>query len=105
MSTQNNGVSTEATTMCRASVKGIAQVIDVVSYYGAIRKIILLDYHKFEIPMFNYYWINKRHIIRIEDGFIVVNLYQGQNQYEREPFILVSQAKQVFYSRENDASN
>lgn len=40
MSTQNNGTSTEATTICTASVKDIAQVIDVVSYYGAIREII-----------------------------------------------------------------
>ena len=92
MSTQNSGVSIEATTICRASVKDSARV-DVVSFYGVIRKIILLDYHKFQIPTFKCDWANKGHGVRIEDGFIVVNLHQGQNQYDREPFILVSQAK------------
>ena len=52
MSTQNSGVSIEATTICRASVKDTAQIVDVVSYYGVIREIILLDYHKFQIPIF-----------------------------------------------------
>ena len=35
----------------------------------------------------------------------MVNLYQGQNQFANDPFILASQAKQVFYSRESDTSN
>ena len=74
MSTQNSGVSIEATTICRASVKDSAQV-DVVSYYGVIRKIILLDYHKFQIPAFKCDWANKGHSVRIEDGFTVVNLH------------------------------
>ncbi|KAH9717413.1 U2 small nuclear ribonucleoprotein auxiliary factor-like protein [Citrus sinensis] len=76
MSTQNSGVSIEATTICRASVKDSAQV-DVVSYYGVIRKIILLDYHKFQIPAFKCDWANKGHSVRIEDGFTVVNLHQA----------------------------
>ncbi|KAK2646572.1 hypothetical protein Ddye_021767, partial [Dipteronia dyeriana] len=36
----------------------------------------------------------------VEEGFTLVNLNQGQNQYEREPFILASHVKKVFYSRE-----
>ncbi|KAF7152665.1 hypothetical protein RHSIM_Rhsim01G0043900 [Rhododendron simsii] len=42
---------------------------------------------------------------RMEDGFTFVNLHQGQTQYDKDPFILASQAKQVFYSREIESSN
>ena len=75
MSTQNSGVSIEATTICRASVKDIAQIIGVVSYYRFIREIILLDYHKFKIPIFKCDQANKGHSVRIEDGFTIVNLH------------------------------
>ncbi|KAF7150464.1 hypothetical protein RHSIM_Rhsim02G0050400 [Rhododendron simsii] len=104
-STQNSGVSIDATTMCRASVKDTTQVVDVVSYYGVIKEIVLLDYHKFQLPMFKCDWANIGHGVKIEDGFTLVNLHQGQTQYDKEPFILASQAKQVFYSREADSSN
>ncbi|PON80465.1 hypothetical protein PanWU01x14_000210, partial [Parasponia andersonii] len=43
--------------------------------------------------------------VRVEDSLALVNLHQSQNQFERDPFILASQAKQVFYSREHDSSN
>lgn len=104
-STQNSGVSIEASTMCRASAKDTSQVVDVVAYYGVIRDIILLDYHTFQLPIFKCDWANIGHGVRFEDGFTLVNLPQDENQYEREPFILASQAKQVFYSRETDSSN
>ena len=86
MSTQNSGVSIKATTICRASVKDIPQVVDVVSYNGVIREIILFDYHKFHSPISKCDWVNKGHGLRIKDDFTVVNLHQSQNQYEREPF-------------------
>ena len=104
-STQNSGVSIEATTMCRASMKDIAQVVDVVPYYGIIKEIILLDYHTFQLPIFKCVWANIGHGVRVEDNFTLVNFSLGENLYEREPFILASQAKQVFYSRESDSSN
>ncbi|XP_075514169.1 uncharacterized protein LOC142549218 isoform X3 [Primulina tabacum] len=43
--------------------------------------------------------------IKIEDGFTLVNLHQGLKIFENDPFILASQAKQVFYSRDDDESN
>ncbi|XP_058185780.1 uncharacterized protein LOC131303006 [Rhododendron vialii] len=104
-SIQNSGVSIDATTLCRSSVKDNAQVVDVVSYYGVIKDIILLDYHTFQLPLFKCDWANIGHGVRMEDGFTLVNLHQGQTQYDKEPFILASQAKQVFYSRETDSSN
>ena len=104
-STQNSGVSIEATTMCRSSAKDVSQVADVISYYGVLKQIILLDYHIVQIPVFKCDWANVRNGIRVEDGFTLVNLHQSQNPFVRDPFILASQAKQVFYSREHDSSN
>ena len=39
------------------------------------------------------------------DWYTLVNLQQGQNVCDREPFILSSQAKNVFYVRESEKSN
>ena len=77
--TQDSGVSTEATTVYKASAKDNAQVVDVVAYYGVITDIILLDYHNFQIPLFKCDWTNKGHGVKVDDGFTLVNLHQGQS--------------------------
>ena len=56
--TQNYGVTYDATTMCRASAKDISQRVNVVTYYGVVTDIILLDYHVFYIPVFKCHWAN-----------------------------------------------
>jgi hypothetical protein len=103
--TQNSGVTYEATSMCRASAKDNAQVADLVTYYGILTDIILLDYHVFYVPVFKCHWANKGNGVKVEDGFTLVNLHQSQVSFARDPYILASQAKQVFYSREDDSSN
>ena len=35
----------------------------------------------------------------------MVNSHEGQSQFERDPFILAIQAKQVVYSRDTETSN
>ena len=40
----------------------------------------------------------------MEDEYTLVNLNQCQVSFNRDPYILASQAKQVFYSREDDTS-
>ncbi|KAL6185090.1 hypothetical protein ACLB2K_041225 [Fragaria x ananassa] len=103
--TQNSGVFVEADTICRASAKDNLQKMDRVSYYGVIRDIILLDYRKFKICLFDCYWANIGTGVKVEDGFTLVNLHKGQHQFDRDPFIFASQAKQMFYSRESDTLN
>ncbi|XP_023636242.1 uncharacterized protein LOC111830037 [Capsella rubella] len=102
---QNSGVFYEATAMCRASAKENSQVVDLVSYYGRITDIILLDYNVFYIPIFRCQWTVKGNGVKVEDGFTLVNLNQSQVSFMRDPYILASQAKQVFYSREDDSSS
>lgn len=65
----------------------------------------MLDYYTFQFPVFKCDWANVASGVKVEDGFTLVNLPQGQNQLQRDPFVLASQAKQVFYSRESDTSS
>ena len=65
----------------------------------------MLDYYIFKIPLFHCDWANINNGVKVEDGFTMVNLHEGQSQFERDPFILAIQAKQVVYSRDTETSN
>ncbi|CAA7027683.1 unnamed protein product [Microthlaspi erraticum] len=102
--TQNSGVSYEAFTMCRSNSRDNRHTADIVTYYGVIREIIILDYHMFNVPVFKCTWANKGNGVKEEDGFTLVNLHLSQAAFIQDPFIMPSQAKQVFYSREDESS-
>jgi len=102
--TQNSGVYYKATAICRSSAKDTSQVVDLVSYYGCITDIILLDYNVFYVPLFRCNWAVKGNGVKQEDGFTLVNLNHSQVSFLRGPYILASQAKQVFYLREDGSS-
>lgn len=104
-STQDYGVYLEAETLCRSSAKDTAQVVANVDYYGVIRDILLLDFVKFRLPVFQCDWANIVSGVKKEDGFTLVNLHDGLTKFERDPFILASHAKQVFYFRESETSH
>ncbi|KAK3205598.1 hypothetical protein Dsin_019644 [Dipteronia sinensis] len=74
-------------------------------YYGVLREILLLDFYAFRVPLFKCDWVGSGSDVKIEDGFTLVNLHPRVNKFDKDPFILASQATQVFYSRENDTSN
>lgn len=78
--------------------------VDTLSnYYGVIREILILDFHKFKLALFRCDWANVASGVKKVDGFTVVNLHEGLSKIE--PFILASHAQQVFYSRDTDKSN
>ena len=105
-STQDSGVSLEAETICTNNARDGTQVIKKMVYYGILREILLLDfYDKFCVPLFKCDWVSNGSDVKVEDGFTLVNLHPRVNKFARDPFILASQATQVFYSRENDTSN
>ncbi|XP_021823343.1 uncharacterized protein LOC110764642 [Prunus avium] len=104
-SRQNSGVSLEATTICVSSARDHTPVTGKVAYYGVLREVIVLSYHEFYIALFKCDWASIVNGIKLNDGFTLVNLHEGQSQFERDPFILASQAKQVFYSREDETSS
>lgn len=104
-STQNSGVSLEAKAVRESELNENASVVGSNAYYGVLQEIFVLDYHAFQIPMFRCDWASIDRGVKVEDGFTLVNLHQYQNQFKNDPFILASQAKQVFYSRESNSSS
>ena len=105
LKTQNSGVTYEAFSMCRSSARDMRQVAGMLTYYGVINEILLIDYHMFKVPLFRCNWANTGNGVKEEDDFTLVNLHMNQAAYLKDPFILPSQAKQVFYSREDNHSN
>ncbi|XP_010412528.1 PREDICTED: uncharacterized protein LOC104698838 [Camelina sativa] len=103
--TQNSGVTYEAFSMCRSSAQDSRQMADMVVYYGVIKEIILLDYHMFQVPLFKCSWANRGYGVKEKDGVTLVNLHMNQSSFLQDPYIMPSQAKQVFYSREDDSSS
>ncbi|KAL5757616.1 hypothetical protein ACOSP7_020227 [Xanthoceras sorbifolium] len=103
-STQDSGVSIEAETVCTITGRDGSQVTKKMVYYGVLRKILLVDYNQFRVPLFKCDWVSGNDV-KVEDGFTLVNLHPRVNKYDKDPFILASQATQVFYSRETDTSN
>ena len=55
----NSGVTYEAFSMCRASAQNSKQMADIVTFYGVIMEIILVDYHMFHVPLFKCSWANR----------------------------------------------
>ncbi|KAL6179863.1 hypothetical protein ACLB2K_046534 [Fragaria x ananassa] len=89
VSTQDYGVHIEADTLS--------------NYYGIIKHILVLDFYKFHLAVFLCDWANMTSGVKKVDGFTLVNLHEGFSK--KDPFILASHAKQVFYSRDNEKSS
>ncbi|XP_019163443.1 PREDICTED: uncharacterized protein LOC109159786 [Ipomoea nil] len=93
---QNSGVTLVAQSREYSSAKDTNPVDATMSYYGVIDEIWELDYKVFRIPLFRCSWVDNRQGVRVDDlGFTLVDF--GRLGYHDEPFILASQAKQVFY--------
>ncbi|KAK9212492.1 hypothetical protein WN943_001874 [Citrus x changshan-huyou] len=93
---QNSGVSLIAATLQVASAKDKNPILGDMSYYGVINEIWDLDYHMFRIPLFKCDWVQNNGGIKIDEfGFTLVDL--NRLGHKSDPFILASQATQVFY--------
>ena len=94
-STQNSGVTLVASSREFASSKDKSPVDAELSYYGRIQEIWELDYCDFTVALFKCKRVdNIRRYVKYED-FTLLDL--GHLNDSAEPFILASQAKQVFY--------
>ncbi|XP_026398281.1 uncharacterized protein LOC113294073 [Papaver somniferum] len=94
---QNSGVSVAANDM------HISRDDDVTygkaSYYGVLQEIWELDYCERKVHLFKCNWVdNKRGVKRDALGYKIVDL--TMLGYKNDPFILASQAKQVFYVKD-----
>jgi hypothetical protein len=100
--TQNSGVSIDAQTLMRSSAKDKNPISQTTTYYGVIQEIIILDYYCVKYPLFKYDWVDvhKKIGMKVDEiGFTMVNLKRclSKDRVQDDPFILASQAKQVFY--------
>lgn len=93
---QNSGVSLVAYTMQIASSKDRNPVVGDMIFYGVISEIWELDYTGFKEAVFKCEWVNNNGGVKVDElGFTLVDL--ERKGHKENPFILASQAKQVFY--------
>ncbi|WCJ37799.1 hypothetical protein M5689_018900 [Euphorbia peplus] len=93
---QNSGVTVVAFSQEYASSKD-KTLVDKKSYYGVIQEIYELSYVGLKIALFHCEWVDSRRGVEQDDhGFLtLVNFNRLRHQVE--PFIMASQAKQIFY--------
>jgi hypothetical protein len=97
---QNSGVCVIASATHYSSSKDANPIDAEMPYYGVIEEIWDLDYGQFRIPVFKCRWFDdsKKGKYIDEFGFTLVNF--NKIAHVDEPFVLASQAKQVFYKRD-----
>ena len=99
MATQNSGVMLSATTGCYTSSRDSQPRTSDLNYYGVVEKIVILDYYsKGRVALMKCDWfdtLSQSGMKTDELGFTLINM----QRYLRteEPYILASQATQVFY--------
>ncbi|XP_071912427.1 uncharacterized protein [Coffea arabica] len=94
--TQNSGVTVNATTSSFASIRDQNPVLSELVYFGVLKNMIELIYGGRRVVLFECDWIsNGSRMKQDADGFTVVNFANVRPHVE--PFILASQASQVFY--------
>ncbi|XP_058192212.1 uncharacterized protein LOC131309621 [Rhododendron vialii] len=82
-----------------ASYKDKNPVYVEMSFYGVITEIWHLDYNLLKIPVFKCDWVDSKKGVKVDElGFTLVEL--GRIGHKSDSFILASQAKQVFYVKD-----
>ena len=101
---QNSGVSLVAYAMHFASSKDKNPVEAEMTYYGVIEHIWEIDYTTFRVPVFRCKWVDDNHGKKVDElGFTLVDF--SREGHQKEPYIMASQAKQVFYMRDPSDEN
>ncbi|CAL1361192.1 unnamed protein product [Linum trigynum] len=98
--TQNCGVMVTATTQSFASARDHNPIYSDVSYYGIIEDILELDFNAGnKVVLFRCDWVSTGRGLKCDElGFTLVNF--SNRLSDKDPFIMASQAQQVFYVRD-----
>jgi len=67
-----------------------------MAYFGVIKEIWEVDYSKFRVLIFKCKWVNGNTSVH-EDPLGFTLVYLSKVAYMDEPFIMVEQARQIFY--------
>ncbi|XP_027915741.1 uncharacterized protein LOC114175171 [Vigna unguiculata] len=93
---QNSGVTLQAESVHFASSKDKNPITASMSYFGIIHEIWEVDYMTFRVPVFKCKWVDSNSGVSTDDfGFTLVDLNKMSDT--NEPFIMASQARQIFY--------
>ncbi|KAK4423050.1 hypothetical protein Salat_1887600, partial [Sesamum alatum] len=108
--TQCSGVVVNADTMSFASAKDLNPLTGTVSYYGVLKDILEIQYLKdTRFLMFECDWVdNEKGLKQDEFKFTLVNFNHFMYTKKlptNEPFVLASQAQQVWYIRDPSEAN
>lgn len=98
---QNSGVVVVASSTEYSSAKDTRPIDAKQSYYGVIQEIWELDYVDFTIPLFRCTWADNRRGQKRDELFGFTLVDSSRYTDSEEPFILASQAKQIFYIKDN----
>lgn len=95
--TQNSGVRVKATTSSFSSTRDQNPILSDLDYFGVLKNIIELDYDGGRrVVLFDCDWVSKgKRLKKDDEGFTLANF--SNVRPHNEPFILASQAQQVFY--------
>ena len=93
---QNSGVSLRAKSQHLAIVHDDNPRVASMPYFGVIEEIWEVNYVKFSVCVFKCKQVDRNIGMRTDDfGFTLGDL--KKLSYQNEPFIMVEQAKQIFY--------
>ena len=93
---QNSGVSLVAKSIHISSAKDKNPIEAEIAYYGIIEEIWELDYIRLRLPIFKCRWVETNGGVKVDElGLKLVDL--NREGHKNDPFILASQATQVFY--------
>lgn len=67
---------------------------DIIDFYGVLKEVVELRYRSYRVVLFKFDWFDSRHI-QCDKFFISINF--KKYWYVNEPYVLTSQATQVFY--------
>ena len=79
-----------------ASAKDKNPMLGEMCFYGVVKEIWDLDYNMLKICVFKCDWVDNKSGVKVDElGFTLVDLQKIG--HKSDPFILASQAQQVFY--------
>ncbi|XP_057797412.1 uncharacterized protein LOC131013365 [Salvia miltiorrhiza] len=94
--TQNSGISVKVATSSYSSTRDENPILSELDYYGVLTEIIELRYVNRQVVLFGCDWVSKgKRLKQNINGFTIAN-FTNIIRHE-EPFILSSQATQVFH--------
>lgn len=88
-----------STTNCGVCVRGSSIGENEIDYYGVIEEVLELDYLGVNrVALLRCHWFDPVHGVKVDPVLGIVTVNQKSKLRSNEPFVLASQAQQVYYA-------